>query len=499
MLRRISWVLVISLAFCAAGWAQGPRLTIYNQNFAVIRVEAPLDLKQGVNRIQMRDLTDLLEPDSVILRDPTGRFPLRILEQDYQADPVSQDRMLRLYEGKEIDFLVVENGHIQIVHGKVIRSGYVPPGNPGYYPGQQGNGSEPRQPIIEVNGELRFSLPGEPLFPALTQGSILKPVLNWVIASERAGHVNAELSYVTEGLDWNATYNAVEAGTGQKLELLGWVTIHNQSGKAFDHAQVKLMAGTVNKIQPEAYGVAGGVGGVIGGNLTAIMNRPLVTQTPFDEYHLYSLHRPVTLRDQETKQVEFIRAGGVNSSLYYLYDGLKLDPNQYNGWSTEMIRQNSDFGTESNHAIHVMRDFVNSRANGLGIPLPAGRLRFYRQDQDGNLEFLGESRIPHTPENETVKVYTGDSFDLTGNRVRTNYVIENMRRMLDESFRITLRNHKAAPVEIRVMEHLYRGDTWEITEHSDVFLKTDSHTIEFRVETPAGGEKNITYTVHYTW
>ncbi|MGH9449533.1 MAG: DUF4139 domain-containing protein [Terriglobia bacterium] len=489
-------ILLVWSAACAAG----PKLTIYNQNFAVVRVEAPLDLKAGTNRVQINDITDYLEPDSVILRDPSGQFPLRIVEQNYRGDPVSQESMLQLYEGKELDFLVQEGGHSTVVHGKLIRSGTMASGGRNYYP--QSYGVQPPfspqqlQPIVEVNGQLRFSLPGQPLFPALTQGTLLKPVLSWVIESQKAGHVDAELSYITEGIDWNATYNVIEPPTGHTVDMHGWVTLHNRSGKTFEDAQVKLMAGTVNKLAPQM--VAGVPGGVpsMGG---AAMFQPLVTQQPFDEYHLYTLHRPVTLRDQETKQVEFIRASGITSSLYYLYDGLDLQPNQYNGWSMEMIRQNRDFGTQSSHAVHIMRGFVNSQANHLGIPLPAGRLRFYRQDQDGNLEFVGESQIPHTSENEPVKVYTGDAFDLTGSRTRTNYVIDTMRHTLDESFEIDLRNHKQTPVEIRVVEHLYRGRTWEIIQHSNAFVKTNSNTIEFRVQVPANGEKQISYTAHYTW
>lgn len=140
------------------------------------------------------------------------------------------------------------------------------------------------------------------------------------------------------------------------------------------------------------------------------------------------------------------------------------------------------------------REFANTHANHLGIPLPAGRLRSYRQDEGGNLEFLGESQIPHTPENEPVNVYTGYAFDLTGNRVRTDYAIDTARYTLDESFEVTLHNHKQAPAEIGVVEHLYRGDTWGITQHSNVYLKTDSHTIEFRLQVPPGGEKDTALT-----
>lgn len=492
MIRKA--ILTLTAALCLGGavcWAQAPRLTIYNQNFAVVRVETPLDLKQGDNQVHVSGVTAFLEPDSVILRDPSGQYALRIIEQSYRADPISQASMLRMYEGKQINFLVVHDGQQQMVQGKIIRSGYLQPGVPA--------SDIASEPIVEVNGQMRFSLPGQPLFPAIPEGTVLTPILDWTLETQKAGHVNAELSYITRQIGWEATYNVIEPAAGSALNLAAWVTIHNRSGKTFDNASVKLMAGAVHRVQPQVAdrmyaGVIGGIGGGVPAG-----GAPLVTQTPFDEYHLYELHRPVTLRDQADAQVEFIRASGIQSDRYYVYDGFSQTANPYNGWNPAMIRENRDFGTESNREVRVMREFANTSANHLGMPLPAGRMRFYREDKDSSLEFLGESQIPRAPENETVKVYTGNAFDLSGERTRTNYTIDNFRRMLDESFEIRLQNHKQQPVEIRVVEHLYRGDTWEITQHSDVFVKRDSHTIEFRVQVPPNGQKVVTYTVHYTW
>jgi hypothetical protein len=146
-----------------------------------------------------------------------------------------------------------------------------------------------------------------------------------------------------------------------------------------------------------------------------------------------------------------------------------------------------------------MREFKNSKDNHLGIPLPKGRLRFYRRDSDGQLEFTGENVIDHTPKDETIRVTTGNSFDLVGERKRTDYKVDNRNHHLDESFEIKLRNHKKVPVEIRVVEHLNRGENWEITDKSDDYKKKDSHMIEFPVQVKPDEEKTVTYTVHYTW
>jgi hypothetical protein len=146
-----------------------------------------------------------------------------------------------------------------------------------------------------------------------------------------------------------------------------------------------------------------------------------------------------------------------------------------------------------------MREFKNSEANHLGMPLPAGRLRFYRQDTDGQLEFTGENEIKHTPRDETIRAFTGSAFDIKGERRRTDYHMDMGRRMLDESFEIKLRNHKKDAVVVRVVEHLYRGATWEITDKSATYLKTDAQTIEFQVQVPPDEEKTVTYAAHYTW
>jgi hypothetical protein len=484
-----------------SGWAADPQLTIYNQNFAVVRVLIPLDLKPGENQIEFTDTTAYLEPTSVILRDPSGAHTLRILEQNYRADPVSSQLLLALNEGKTLDFIVQYGDKKEIVQGKVIRSGYLPnpPQTWNPYNGWQTGGQSPNEPIIEIDGKLRTGLPGIPLFPALPDDAILKPTLSWVLEADKPGEMNAEFSYVTSQMTWSSDYNLVTTSDGDVLDMVGWVGIRNASGKTFENAHIKLMAGQVNKLQPgqnyaqDSFGRAFGVvGGSLGGT-------PPVTEKPFEEYHLYELHRPATLHNQETKQVEFVRASGIKSERFYVYDGAKIDESQYQSWNTDAIRQNSEYGTQSNPDVWVMREFVNSDANHLGIPLPAGRLRFYRLDTDGNLEFTGENEIKHTPRDETIRAFTGSAFDIKGERRRTDFHIDFGQRWLDESFEIKLRNHKKEPVVVRVVEHLYRSANWEITQKSDTFLKTESQTAEFRVQIQPDAEKVVTYTAHYTW
>jgi hypothetical protein len=499
---RIIVLIVALLAFGTFVFGSDADLTIYNQNFAVVRVMVPLDLKKGITEIHLTDMTSNLEPDSVILRDPQGKHAFQIVEQSYRADPVSQGLLLALNEGKTIDFLVQTGDKTETVPGKIVRSGYTPASvnyvQTQYGMQQFGNGG-PEQPIIEVAGKLRFGLPGTPLFPSLSDEAIVKPTLSWRIQSESAARFDAELSYVTGGLNWDAAYNVVAPETSDMLDLVGWVTMRNQTGKMFENARIKLMAGNVNKIQmvPGVFeGLSMGAQ-TIGGPRNSTFG---ATEKTFDEYHLYELHQPVTLHDKETKQVEFTQASGVQSNRYYVYDGFKTDQ-RYQNWNVETIRQQSDYGTASNNTVWVMREFANTKANHLGIPLPAGRIRFYRRDTDGHLEFTGENTIEHTAADETIHVFTGTAFDLVGERKQMSYRINQNQnaRAIDESFEIKLRNHGKAPVEVRVQEHLYRGYTWTIAQNSDPFEKTDSRTAEFRVKVEPGAEKVVTYSAHYTW
>lgn len=473
-----------------------PALTIYNQQFAVVRNGLMLDLKPGQNHVEVTDISGHLEPDSVMLRSLDEGRRLQILEQNYRNDPVSEQLLLSLYEGKSIDFLQPDKTTVQ---GKIIRSGFVPHATTAYgqryYQAQAAYAQGGGQPVIEVNGKLQFSLPGQPLFPALADDTVLKPTLSWELETDKPGKATAELSYVTGGMNWEASYNVVAPPKGTELELVGWVTLDNQCGKTFRDARIKLMAGDVNKIQPGpmSYGTAQAI--VINGR--ADMG-PQVTEKAFDEYHLYTLERPTTLHDGETKQVEFVRAGGVKSKTAYVYDGWKIEPN-YQNWSAESIRNQEAFGTQSNPKVWVMQEFKNSSENHLGMPLPKGRVRFYRRDDDGQLEFTGENEIDHTPKDEMLRIYTGSAFDLTGERRRTNYKADSNARWVEESFEIKVRNHKTTPVDVRIVEHLYRWSNWDISKNSDSYSKVDAQTVAFNVQLPPDGEKVVTYQVHYSW
>ncbi|MFT4115042.1 DUF4139 domain-containing protein [Silvibacterium sp.] len=464
----------------AANETSGTSLTIYNSDLAIARATVDLDLKAGANEVTTSKVTSQLEPDSVVLRDPAGKHPVQILEQNYDAAVATQDWMLSKYEGQTIQFQVTHGDQTQIVSGRILRA---PSANE-------------KEPLIEVNGQLQFKLPGLPLFPASTDGLLLKPTLRWKIASDSSEHFPAELSYLTHGFHWNATYNIVSTTGGastsgdEPMDLVGWVTISNNSGTDFSDAKVKLMAGDVAQVQAAMPRML-----AVGKVMMAQAAMPQVTQQSFDDFHLYDLNRSVTLKDRETKQIEFLRANAIPVKRTYVYDGSESTFEPMPGAAYDDRGQ----GTNSIKTVRIEQEFVNSKANHLGIPLPAGTLRFYRRDADGQMEFVGENSIRHTPEDATVHLTTGNAFDVTGDRKQTSFRSNSDLHTIDESYTITVKNAKESPVQVNVTEHLFRAANWDIVEKSTAFEKQDSATVIFPVTVPAHGQQTVTYTVHYSW
>ena len=491
------WWMIVPMSFALGLVAQQPeaatQLTIYNQDFAVARTTVPLDLHSGETEVLTTRVTSMLEPDSVILRDPSSHHAFKVMEQNYDAAVVTQQWMLEKFEGQTIDFEVQGAGGVdpatgmprppqpQIIKGRIVRAG--------------------SQPLIEVDGHLQFSLPGMPLFPASTDGLLLKPTLRWQIESAKAAQFPAELDYITRGMSWQATYNVVvpesKDVTGPELaDILGWVTINNTSGSDFDKATIQLMAGDVAKII-NSNGIMGGMGYAMKAMEMDQMAAapPQVTQKAFDDFHLYDLHRTVSLRNGETKQVQFLEASGVTVQRTYQFNGNDSNfRNFYSGYHDEN-RANGASGTK----VQIREEIRNAEANHLGMPLPSGRLRLYRRETSGQLQFVGESMIEHTAADQTVQVVSGEAFDLKAERRQTDFHVNNNGHTIDEAFEVVLSNAKDVPVVIHDVERMNRAENWAITDKSGDFSKKDSHTIDFPVTVPAKGQARLTYTVHYTW
>ncbi|TBR26059.1 DUF4139 domain-containing protein [bacterium] len=487
---------VVAALFLLTPAAQAaPSLTVYNDNFAVVREVVPLTLKKGENKVRFTEIAAFAEPSSVMLRDLKSGARLSVLEQDYRGDLTSQDRLLRAMVGKELDF-VKDGEPPRVTRGKVVRAG-APAGV--WRQDMYRTTQRPAQPpIIEVEGKLRFSLPGQPVFPPLDDDSVLEPSVEWLLDSEADRRLDAELAYITGNMGWSATYNVVAPEDSDVADLTAWVTVENNSGRTFKDARLKLMAGDVNRT-PAANVYAGDAGGLsfLGARMSAA-GKPQFAEKPFDDYRLYTLARAVTLRDGESKQVEFARAAGIQTKRRYVYDGVRIQQG-YQSYDMNGIRGMQDYGTLSNPKVWVMREFLNSSKNGLGLPLPRGKMRFFRRDADGQLEMTGESLLDHTPQDETVRIYTGNAFDLVGERKRVHYFTSGSPNVVQEKFEIRVRNGGKKPTTVAVVEHLYRWSNWEISQNSHPFKKLDSQTVEFEVEAVPGKEALVKYEVHYTW
>ena len=454
---------LLLLAAASISYAADPALTIYNGGYAVVRETLPIELKAGVNQVSFAGATAKVESDSVILRDVAGKAEFQILEQSYRNDPVSQAMLMSLFEGKTLEFVRHENNKPdRIITGKVVRSGFVP-------------GGRFVEPIIEVDGKLQFSLPGEPMFPSLGNDNVLKPTLNWKLNSASSGKIDAEVAYLSNGFTWEASYNLVATDKSDLLDVVGWVTMNNQSGMTFTDAKVKLMAGDVNRAQPE-YSRAGRAMTM---DALSVSAAKAVTEKSFDEFHLYTLGNPATLRDKETKQVEFVRATGVKAERLYVFDGA------YQGGEAGKVQ--------------VYREFKNTEANKLGLALPKGKVRFYSQDGDRQLEFVGENQIDHTPKDEVIRMLTGNSFDLVGSRRVTDQSNDQANRSSTQTLEIKVANRKKEPVEIRIVEHASYSANWTIETMNHPYLKKDADTFEFIVSLQPGEEKIVTYKIKSTF
>jgi len=461
-------------------------ITVYNGNFGVVRDSVPLSLKEGITEQSYSGVTSQLEPESVILRDPAGKISLSVLEQSYRGDPVDQARLLQMFEGETIQF-TRNVGDTEIVEdGTIIRAPSMVT-----IPNQYGNLQQKMlEPIIEVDGRLMTRLPGTPLFPSLGDDSILEPTLSWKLYAEESATFDAQLSYLTGGMTWKSDYNLVLPEEGDEVTLTGWVSIENNTGTTFEDASIKLIAGDVNKVQEPGQNR----GRVMEMAMRSdAMAAPKVEAKKFDEFHMYALPLPTTLRDSETKQVEFVRSGKVSTKKRYIYDGSN-GMRFYGG-----LNANQNYGQNKQPDIAIYREFENSEDNGLGVALPAGKTRFYRMDSDGQLEFTGENTIDHTPKNETIRVYLGNAFDLVGERTRTNFYKHPSRDLIRESFEIEIRNRSDEAVQVQVLEHLYRWSNWEIIDSDGDFKSIDAQTIEFPVSVDAGKTKTVSYTVEYSW
>jgi hypothetical protein len=477
-----------------AGERSSVDLTVYNMNLALIREQRPLSLTRGLNTVVLPDIPATIDGTSLHFASLTDPKSVRVLEQNFQYDLVHHAKLLEKYLGKEVEFVRFDPDTKKefSVFGKLLATGWQPQmTNYGYGPTLTYNYSG--QMIAEINGKIEISPSGRLVLPSLPEGLILKPQLQWMISSTKAGVHQTEISYLATQLSWSCDYVALlnEKDTG--LDLTGWVTLKNNSGTSFKDAGLKLVAGDVNLVEQ---GQAGRQYAAKVMAAEADATGQFVQKELF-EYKLYSLQRHTDIADNETKQVELTSAKNVPTKKVFIYDGLADFWRSW--WHNYSYRDQEGMGQQSNTKVGVFVTFKNEEKAGLGIPLPKGKVRVYKRDDEGKEQFIGEDQIDHTPKDEEVRLYLGNAFDIVGARVQKNFRVVVSGHSVEETFEISIRNHKQEEIEVLVYEHPWRWSEWDIVKASASWDKVDQSTIKFPVRISKNGERKISYTIRYTW
>ncbi|MES2767057.1 MAG: DUF4139 domain-containing protein [Bacteroidota bacterium] len=458
-----------------AAQSKGVSLTIYNQNFAVVREQRDVVLKNGKNVLRFEDVAALIDPTSISFKSLTAPTDVAVREQNYQYDLLNPTAILNKSVGKRIRFRQPKaGGGIDILEGILLNPPNV----------NMADGAAYNQGLVIRldNGQILLNPVGEVVLDELPDGLVSRPSLLWNIDSDRAGTHTTEVSYMTNGMTWKSDYVAVVNDDESKVDLTGWVTLDNKSGATYKDAQLQLMAGDVRRVQEQnmAYGEMS----------DALQPRSMKSQAPqfqeesFFEYHLYTLDGKTTIQNNETKQQTLMTASNASVTRKLVYENGASYGRYYGG------------GRPQEGKVKVTLELKNSQENNMGMPLPKGKVRVYKKDARGNMQFIGEDLIDHTPKDEDVRLYIGDAFDVVGERKQMDY--RNISDRVNETtYEVTLRNHKNTATPVTIIEHAY-GD-WEVTKSSHKHTKTDGNTLEFVVDVPKDGTVKVTYTIRTRW
>jgi hypothetical protein len=434
-------------------------ITVYNQNFGLVREVRDVTLVRGAVNLEFRDVAAQIQPETVHIKALRGGG-LRVLEQNYQYDLLNPQKLLEKYVGRTVRVYRYNSktGRDDVLEAEVLSV----------------NGG----PILKIGDEITFNYPGRFAFPEIPDNLIAKPTLVWLLDS-RETRQQLEVSYLTNSLNWKADYVFVINEDDTLGDLTGWVTLTNQSGATYENARLKLVAGDVQRL----------TGGMrrrmeMDALRSAQVAESQFVEESFFEYHLYTLQRPTTLRQNEQKQVTLLEGEGVGIDKRLIFYG-----QQY--WYRGSYGQ-----IQSNQKVGVYLDFLNSEDNNLGVPLPRGVVRVYKADSQGAQQFIGEDQIDHTPRDERVRIKMGEAFDVVGDRRQMEYrVISSC--VSESAWEITLRNHKDDAAEVQIVEPV--GGDWEVLSSSHEWNKIDAFTFSYTVTVPARGETTVEYRVRVKW
>lgn len=435
-------------------------ITVYNQNFGLVRELRDLELGTGTVALEFRDVAAQIQPETVSVKSVTTPAGLSVLEQNYRYDLLTGEKLLEKYVGSSVRLYRWNEklGREDSYDAEILS---VAGG----------------QPVFRLNGEITTGFPARVAFPKVPENLIAKPTLAWLVESRAPRH-RLEVTYLTQGLSWKADYVLVIDEKETAGDLTGWVTLSNQSGAAYRRAKLKLVAGDVQRVAPVKPAMAG--------PMMAMEAKAEVgmREEAFFEYHLYSLDRPTDVLDNEQKQVTLLEARGVKIQKKLIFKGV-----QY--W----YRSQVGFVSQ-NQKVGVFLDMQNTKENSLGLPLPKGVVRVYKADKGGARQFVGEDQIDHTPRDEKVRVKMGEAFDVVGDRKQTEF--RALGTCTSESaWEIELRNHKDAAVNVEVNEPV--GGDWEVLSSSLPSTKKDVNTLVFDAKVPSRGKTKLTYRIRVRW
>lgn len=441
---------------------QSVNITVYNSNLGLVRETRRLNLPLGRIALRFADVTAQIKPETVHLASLLSPTALRILEQNYQYDLLNPGKLMDKFVGKEITLVMRRYQNNSEI----------------FEPVQATLLSNNAGQVWRINGQIVINPTNivEMRFPDVPKNLVASPTLVWDIENREAGTQTLEASYLTNGMNWRADYVLIVNADDTKGDLQGWVTLMNSSGATFEDARLQLVAGDVNRVSEERnYALAG-----------AMAKREVADESQFQEqgffeYHMYTLQRPATIRDNETKQVSLLEAAGFDVRKEFVVNGNRYYYNNYN-----------NPGQPIKEKVGVFVQFRNAQQNKLGMPLPAGTIRLYKKDGTGNQQFIGEDKIDHTPKDEDVRVKVGDAFDIVAERKQTDYKVI-ARNVYEYAYEIKIRNHKDGPINVIVNEPI--GGDWEMISSSVTAKKTAAFAAQFDVPVAKDGETTLSYRV----
>jgi hypothetical protein len=432
-------------------------ITVYNQGFGLVREVRELkDLGTGRVALEFRDVAATIQPETVAIKGGA----LRVLEQNYRFDLLTPEKLLEKYVGRTVRAYRYHDatGREDVVDAKLL---------------SVAGGS----PVLQIGNEVTFGYPARYAFPELPPDLIAKPTLVWLLESTQPKQ-NVEVSYIAQSMSWKADYVFVVGPNDDQGDLTGWVTLQNQTGTTYRDAQLKLVAGHVNRVTEAAPAGRAYKASV------AISETSRFQEEGLFEYHLYTLERPTTVRDNEQKQVTLLEAANVGIAKKLIFFGQQY---WFRGQYGEVAK---------NQKVGVYLDFKNTEANHLGIPLPKGTVRVYKADKSGAKQFVGEDAIDHTPRDEKVRIKMGEAFDVVADRKQMEWKALGSCTS-ESSWELEVRNHKDEAVHVEVREPA--GGDWTIVESSLPATKEDSQTFTFDVPVPKRGATKVKYRVRVRW